>query len=71
MNDDLSRTNQRRSHVFLGLFASFAAIAIVAAFAATIHGIDMRQANDGLPPRTIGLAHPHPPVDKSPEEPVR
>jgi hypothetical protein len=71
MNDDLSRNNQRRGHVILGLFASFVALAIVAAFATTISGIDMRQANDNLPPGTIGLAHPHPPLDQGPEEPVR
>jgi hypothetical protein len=71
MNDDISRNNQRRSHVILGLFASFVALAIVAAFATMIHGIDMRLANNDSPAGTIGLAHPHPPLNKGAAEPVR
>jgi hypothetical protein len=71
MDDDLSRSNRRSSHLILGIFAGIVAIAIIAAFAATIHGIDTRQTNNDLPPGTIGLARPHPPLDKAPQEPVR
>jgi H+/Cl- antiporter ClcA len=71
MDDDLSRSNRRNSHLILGIFAGIVAIAIIAAFAATIHGLDTRQTSNDVPPGTIGLAHPHPPLDKGPQEPVR
>jgi uncharacterized iron-regulated membrane protein len=71
MDDDLGRNKWRSSHLILGIFAGIVAIAIMAAFAATIHGIDTRQAHDDFPPGTIGLARPHPPLDKGPAEPVR
>ena len=71
MDDDLGRSSRQSSHAVVGIFAGIVAIAIIAALAATIHGIDTRQAHDDLPPGTIGLAHPHPPLDKGPEEPVR
>ena len=71
MDDDLGPTKRRSSHVMVEIFAGIATIAIIAALAATIHGIDTRQAHDDLPPGTIGLAHPHPPLDKGPAEPVR
>jgi len=71
MDDDLSRSNRRNSHLILGIFAGIVAIAIIAAFAATIHGLDTRQTSNDVPLGTIGLAHPHPPLDKGPQEPVR
>jgi hypothetical protein len=70
MNDDLNRSNQRRTHVTLAIFAVVVAVAIIAAFATTIHRVDIRQASSDMPPGTIGLAHPHPPLDKAPGEPV-
>jgi hypothetical protein len=70
MNDDLNGSNQRRTHVTLAIFAVVVAVAIIAAFATTIHRVDTRQASSDMPPGTIGLAHPHPPLDKAPGEPV-
>jgi hypothetical protein len=55
----------------LAVFAVIVAAAIIAAFAATIHRVDTRQTSSDLPPGTIGLAHPHPPLDKSPGNPVK
>jgi hypothetical protein len=71
MDDDLGRSNRRSSHLILGIFAGIVAVAIIAAFAATIHGIDTRQTSNDFPPGTIGLARPHPPLDKGPAEPIR
>jgi hypothetical protein len=39
--------------------------------ASTLNRIDRRQANHTSPPGTIGLAHPHLPLDKAPGEPVQ
>jgi hypothetical protein len=55
----------------LEIFAIVVAIAIIAAFAATIHRVDTRPASSDLPPGTIGLARPHPPLDRGPGEPVK
>jgi ABC-type phosphate/phosphonate transport system permease subunit len=71
MNSDLNWSNQRRTRITLALFAVIVAVAIVAAFATTLHRVDTRQASSDLPPGTIGLAHPHPPLDKSPGNPVK
>jgi ABC-type phosphate/phosphonate transport system permease subunit len=71
MNSDLNWSNQRRTRVTLALFAVIVAAAIVAAFATTLHRVDTRQASSDAPPGTIGLAHPHPPLDKSPGNPVK
>ncbi len=71
MNNDLNWSNQRRTHVTLAIFAVIAAAAIIAAFAATIDRVDTRQTSSDLPPGTIGLAHPHPPLDKGPGNPVK
>ena len=71
MNNDLNWSNQRRTHVTLAIFAVIAAAAIIAAFAATIDRVDTRQTSSDLPPGTIGLAHPHPPLDKGPGEAVK
>jgi hypothetical protein len=39
--------------------------------AATIHRVDTRPTSSDLPPGTIGLAHPHPPLDRGPGEAVK
>jgi hypothetical protein len=68
--NDFNWSNQRRTQMTLAIFAVIVATAIIAAFATTIHRVDTRQTNSDLPPGTIGLAHPHPPLDKGPGEPV-
>jgi hypothetical protein len=68
--NDFNWSNQRRTQMTLAIFAIIVATAIIAAFATTIHRVDTRQTNSDLPPGTIGLAHPHPPLDKGPGEPV-
>jgi hypothetical protein len=71
MSNDLNWSNRRRTHITLEIFAIIAAIAIIAAFAATIHRVDTRPTSSDLPPGTIGLAHPHPPLDRGPGEAVK
>jgi hypothetical protein len=71
MNNDLNWSNRRRTHMTLAIFAAVVAVAIVAAFATTIHRVDTRQTSSDLPPGTIGLAHPHPPLDRAPGEAVK
>lgn len=55
----------------LALFAVAAVVAFALAAFTTLNRVDTRQANNTSPPGTIGLAHPHPPVDRAPGEPVQ
>jgi hypothetical protein len=71
MNNDLNWNNRRRTHITLAVFAVVVAVAIIAALATTIRRVDTRQTSSDLPPGTIGLAHPHPPLDRAPGEPVK
>jgi hypothetical protein len=71
MHNDLNRSSRRRTLTTFEIFAIVVAVAIIAALAATIHRVDTRQISSDLPPGTIGLAHPHPPLDKAPGEPVK
>jgi hypothetical protein len=61
-------TNYRTS---VALFAVAAMIAFIAAVITTLNRVDSRQANNTPLPGTIGLAHPHLPLDKAPGEPVQ
>jgi hypothetical protein len=63
--------NERNGHrTAVVLFAVAVIIAIVAAFVTTLERVDTRTANNETPPGTTGLAKPHPPLDRSPGEPV-
>jgi hypothetical protein len=42
------------------------AVAIIAAFITTLEGVDTRHAGNVTQPGTIGLAKPHPPLDRAP-----
>lgn len=61
-------TNYRTS---LALFAAAAVVAFIFAAITTLNRVDTRQASNGPPPGTIGLAHPHPPLEKAPGVPLR
>jgi flagellar basal body-associated protein FliL len=64
--------NARKSHrTALAIFAVILAVAIIAAFMTTLEGVETKQARNVAQPGTIGLAHPHPPLDRAPGEPVR
>jgi hypothetical protein len=53
------------------VFTIVVSLVMIAAFITTIKDIDTRHVNNGAQPGTIGLAKPHPPLDKAPGEPVR
>ncbi len=57
--------------VIMAIFAFILAVAISAAFITTLKDIDTRHASDVTQPGTIGLAKPHPPLDRAPGEPIR
>jgi hypothetical protein len=54
----------------LAVFAAALVAVIVIAFITTINRVDTRVANNDALPGTIGLAHPHPPLDTAPGRPV-
>jgi hypothetical protein len=66
MNND-----QRGHRTAMAIFAVILAAAMLAAFITTLEDIDTRHASDVTHPGTIGLAKPHPPLDRAPGEPVR
>lgn len=43
---------------------------VILAFAITMRGVDTPVAVTESPPGTTGLAHPHPPLDRAPAQPV-
>jgi hypothetical protein len=55
----------------MAIFAVILAVAIMAAFITTLEGIDTRHAGNVTQSGTIGVAKPHPPLDRAPGEPVR
>ena len=64
-------SSERNSHrTAILLFAVAAITAIVAALVTTIERVDTRTAANETPPGTMGLARPHPPLDRSPGQPV-
>ena len=71
MNNHLNWSGRQHTQTTLAVCALVAVVAIVGALAATIHHVDTGQAGRDLPPGTIGLAHPHPPLDRGPGEPVK
>ena len=54
----------------MAIFAVILAVAIIAAFITTLEDVDTRHAGNVRQPGTIGLAKPHPPLDRAPGEPV-
>ena len=53
------------------LFAAAVIFAMVAAFVTTLERVETRQvANTQTPPGTTGLAKSHPPLDRSPDQPI-
>jgi len=61
-------TNYRTSLV---LFAAAAVVAFIIAAIITVNHVDTRQASNGAAPGTIGLAHPHQPLDRAPGVPIQ
>jgi hypothetical protein len=57
--------------VALLLSAVALAVVIVVASTATLERVNTRTASADAPPGTIGLARPHPPLDRAPGEPIQ
>ncbi|SDI10709.1 hypothetical protein SAMN05216338_101798 [Bradyrhizobium sp. Rc2d] len=57
--------------VALALSAVALAIAIVVASTVTLERVNTRTASNDAPPGTVGLARPHPPLDRAPGEPIQ
>lgn len=54
----------------LVLSAVALAVAIVAASTVTLERVNTRTASNDAPPGTVGLARPHPPLDRAAGEPI-
>ena len=64
-------SNERESHrTAVVLFAVAVLIAAFAAFVTTLDRVDTRTANNETPPGAMGLAKPHPPLDRAPGQPL-
>ena len=53
------------------LFAVALAVAVVVASVTTLEQVNTRRVSNDRPPGTIGLAKPHPPIDRAPGEPIQ
>ena len=63
--------NDRKSRrTAVAIFAVALTVA-VRGFITRFEGVSIRQASNEAQPGTTGLAHPHPPLDIAPGEPVR
>jgi hypothetical protein len=72
MKNDPEQAQDRRARAAVMVFFAIVLGAVmIAAFITTIVGLDTRHGSNGAPPGTIGLAKPHPPLDKAPGEPIR
>jgi hypothetical protein len=70
--DDSEQAADRHTRAaVMAIFAVILAVAIMAAFITTLESIDTRHASNVTQPGTIGLAKPHPPLDRAPGESVR
>ena len=70
--DDSKQAADRHARAaVMAIFAVILAVAIIAAFITTLEDVDTRHAGNVTQPGTIGLAKPHPPLDRAPGEPVR
>jgi len=71
MNNDLNWRNRRHTHMTLAIFAAVLAVAIIAAFATTIHRVDTRLDQQRCCHRNDRAGSSHPPLDRGPGEAVK
>ena len=72
MKSDPEQAADRHARaVIIAVISFILSAAILLALVTTIHGIDTRLASNDAPPGTMGLARPHPPLDRAPGEPAR
>lgn len=60
-------TNHRTALI---VFAVALAVVLIAATITTLENVNTRVASNETPPGTIGLARPHPPLDRAPGVPI-
>jgi hypothetical protein len=70
-DDPEQAADRHASAAVMAILAVILAVAIIVAFVTTLEGVDRRHAGNVAQPGTIGLAKPHPPLDRAPGEPVR
>ncbi|MFZ0651151.1 hypothetical protein [Bradyrhizobium sp.] len=70
-NDPEQAADRHARAAVMVIFAIILGFAMIVAFITTIEGVDTRHVSNGAQPGTIGLAKPHPPLDKALGEPVR
>ncbi|MEK9281834.1 hypothetical protein MTR72_19740 [Bradyrhizobium sp. ISRA442] len=62
---------ERNNHRTAIAFSAIAVIvALVAAFATTFERVGTRKVDNETPPGTMGLAKPHAPLDRAPDQPI-
>ena len=64
-------SNDRSHRNVITVFAAVLTAAVIAAFVATVKHVDTGHLNSEAQPGTIGMARPHPPLDRAPGEAVR
>ena len=67
----MSRNDQSSHRTAVTLFAVALMVVSIVAFVTTFRGVETPRASNDAQPGTIGLARPHPPLDRAPGEPVR
>lgn len=67
----MSRNDQNSHRTAVTIFAVAVIVALIAAFVTRFRGVETPRASNEAQPGTIGLARPHPPLDRAPGEPVR
>ena len=62
---------QANAHLVVAGFAVVTVAIVVLAFVTTLNRVEVSTASNDVPPGTIGLAHPHPPLERGPGEPTQ
>jgi hypothetical protein len=68
-NDPEQAADRHARSAVMVIFAIVLSAVMIAAVITTIEVVDTRHVSNGAP-GTIGLAKPHPPLDKAPGEPA-
>jgi hypothetical protein len=64
--------NDQNSHRnAVTIFAVALIVALIVAFVTTFRDVNTTRVSNEAQPGTIGLARPHPPLDRAPGEPLR
>jgi hypothetical protein len=68
MTRDAGPPNHSNAHLTVMAFAILIVAIVVLALVTTLDRVDVRTTANDRPPGTIGLAHPHPPLQRAPGE---